>query len=194
MPVINDTVDEILKKDLTSGGFTSRNPLKTEALRKQYALIKDYFSEQAGVNVDLLLDIGFNSSGDIFLTGNNITIDNPDVLRTICDGTAYINVFIKDGVMQFQIAHTDLTKEEKQYERFLSVDRVDNIELVDLINQWKSERLGEVVESGDDYVVFNESFTIRHDSLFWYMACGVEGMNISKLEEGRIVISFNQGL
>ena len=99
MPVINDTVDEILKKDLTSGGFTSRNPLKTEALRKQYALIKDYFSEQAGVNVDLLLDIGFNSSGDIFLTGNNITIDNPDVLRTICDGTAYINVFIKDGVM-----------------------------------------------------------------------------------------------
>jgi len=189
--VISDKIDELLKKDLMGIGSTKRNPEKVQMLKEQHQKIQKYF-EGKSVKVKLLLNTGFNTAGDIILEGDNIVIDDKDILNIFLDGTAYINFYVEDNRLRVQLAHADLITEEKKFERQSSTEIMSKEELADAIRQWSGESK-KVLEFGDDYAIYDEECTICHNSLFWYIISEVAGIKITKLSNQRVRIEFSVG-
>ncbi len=189
--VISEKIDELLKKDLTGIGSTKRNPEKVQMLKEQHQKMQEYF-EGKSVKVKLLLNTGFNTAGDIILEGDNIIIDDKDILNIFLDGTAYINFYVEDNKLRVQLAHADLITEEKKFERQSSTEIMSKEELADAIRQWSGESK-KVLEFGDDYAIYDEECTIRHNSLFWYIISEVAEIRITKLNNQRIRVEFSVG-
>ena len=105
-----ESLEKFLKKDLTEGGITKRDPDKVKQLEQKCDDLRTFFAEQgADVTVELTLNSGFNSLAFISVQGKSIHMFDKRIVDSIREGASYANIILADpGKIVFELGYTGL--------------------------------------------------------------------------------------
>ena len=186
--VLDKKTDKELRTYLSDSGKFTRNENKAEVLKLRAKVLKDYFKGQ-DVTVDKIMNSGFTTLGFISLNGNDINVDDEQIVEVIRQGAAYANVILDSNYnMHFELGYTELAS-SKPYNIRSQRREGTAAELEDLIVKW-SANYDIVSDTTPNSISFADEFTIRNDHQFWDILGIVKGFHIFRSGTKAIRIEF----
>lgn len=185
--MISPEIDELFRQDFTGEGITKRSARKVDWLIQKADEIESLLTD-TDIQVDVILDTGFNSLSFLSLTGPMIEILDKRIMKLIREGTSYINIFRDEDrgiAMELGFAHMSVDGFDREGEHHMQeYSSMTAEELVRYLSVFQYELKDAACDFYDQegsieaVFTFREDISIRNVSAFWILLGQISSLKI----------------